>query len=393
MKNLKISKESIIFFLLIFFSLKIGCLSYFSSALNILWFLGSILAILYSILYLLKKNKFNLFDLLVLLFYVVLFISTVVNHGAVYDCIKDILSFFSLYLSMKIGLERNPKKYIKFMNAFLLVFTLINTLTTIIYYPNAMFLDNRNPIFFLGGDNTAVRLYIASVLFYVLNNYIKKQKLKLPIIPLINLLSFSFIRDLGGGKACFLILLFSTIYLVYGVKIPKKIIKLTIIFNVILFLLLIVINKIDIFSYLIVNILNRNLTLTDRTIIWEITIDMIKARPIFGYGMIDGMAFQALLPYILGVNAHNTYLMILFNGGIILFVIFILLFVMSSKKFDRVRHKRWMYIIPFALLTLMIRAQIEGWDVIWIILFLLMSYYYEKIENIIISPSKNNIQL
>ena len=204
----------------------------------------------------------------------------------------------------------------------------------------------------------------------------------MPVVSLLNLFVFSMIRDLGGGKICFIILLLCTGYLIYGVNIPRKIMRKIIMLNVLLFFILVIVNKMSLFKFIIVDILHRNLSLTDRTIIWDITIKKIMSKPVMGYGMIDGLAFQSMLPYIIGVNAHNTYLMILFDGGIVLFAIFIISMIIVQMKFDSVKHDRWIYMIPLTLLTIMIRAQIEGWDVVWLFILLFLCYSYNKIEQL-----------
>lgn len=373
-------KNNLILIILIFFSLKIGCISYFSSFLNSIWYAFQVFSILFSLYFLIIKSKTNKFDFSVILFYLVLLIVTLINKVNIYNYVKEIISFFSLYFVMRFGLEYNPKIYIKNMSRLLIMYTIINTITTILLYPGAMFMDNLNPIFFMGGDNTAVRVYVFAVCFEALSKFIKKQKIKFPYISFINIALFSYVRDLGGGKACTIILFFCLIYFIFSKKIPQKIIKKIILLNIVLFLLIVIFNKINIFQFLIVNILHRNLTLTDRTIIWKITIEKIIQKPLIGYGMIDGMDFQSMLPNIIGVNAHNTYLMILFNGGIILLLSFINVLILAAKKFDQVKHNKFVYILPLILLTLMIRAQIEGWDIVWIFLILQLIYSYDKIE-------------
>lgn len=368
---------------MIFFSLKIGSISYISNYLNIIWHVGAILTIILGIGIILKNRKMQSIDIIVIIFYLILTVATILNKGSIADCIKELISFFALYVTLCIGLNQDSNKYIKLMNRYLLVYTLLNTVSAIIFYPNSMFRDNNNPIFFLGGDNTSIRLYLASILFYFLNNYIKTRKVKIPILPLLNLLVFSVLRDIGGGKVCFSVVFIGILYLRFAKTIPQRVIRYIMIFNIVLFLILVVFNKMSIFSFFIVNILNRNLTLTDRTVIWEVTINQIIRKPIFGYGFIDGLKFQQMLHGITGINAHNTYLMILFNGGVIALSLFIYIFILASKRFDSKKHRKWLYAIPIVLMTLMIRAQIEGWDVVWIILFLKMAYSYNNIENIV----------
>lgn len=383
MKKITISKSGLTLFIMIFFSLKIGSISYISNYLNIIWHVGAILTIILGIGIILKNRKMQSIDIIVIIFYLILTVVTILNKGSIADCIKELISFFALYVTLCIGLNQDSNRYIKLMNRYLLVYTLLNTVSAIIFYPNSMFRDNNNPIFFLGGDNTSIRLYLASILFYFLNNYIKTRKVKIPILPLLNLLVFSVLRDIGGGKVCFLVVFIGILYLRFAKTIPQRVIRYIMIFNIVLFLILVVFNKMSIFSFFIVDILNRNLTLTDRTVIWEVTINQIIRKPIFGYGFIDGLKFQQMLHGITGINAHNTYLMILFNGGVIALSLFIYIFILASKRFDSKKHRKWLYAIPIVLMTLMIRAQIEGWDVVWIILFLKMAYSYNNIENIV----------
>lgn len=382
MKNLKFSREGLFLFFMIFFALKIGCISYVSSALNLLWYIGAILVCFYALANILHNNRFNKLDFTIFLFYIFLLFTTTLNKGDLSSYVKELISFMTTYYVIKYGLEKNAKKFINIFSNYLLVLLIINTLSSIVFYPNAMFRDNNNPIFFMGGDNTSVRLYIISILFCFMNKYIKLKKITIPIVSLLNLFIFSIVRDLGGGKTCCIIMLLCILYLIYGTNIPRKIIKKIIEANILLFCLLVIVNKMSLFKFIIVDILHRNLSLTDRTVIWNITIEKIMSSLVIGYGMIDGLSFQAMLPYITGINAHNTYLMILFNGGIILFIMFAICVLMGQMKFDSIKHDRWIYMIPFTLLTLMIRAQIEGWDVIWIFILVFLCYSYSKIEQL-----------
>lgn len=387
MREFKIKKNDLLLLFLVFFSIKITCISYVSDFLNILWYINTVIAILISIFYLSNKNRITKFDYGIVLFYLILFVSTLKNEVSLYNYIKDFIYFFSLYLTLRVGIEMNFKYYIRYSTFFLNLYTIINTLTTIIYYPDAMFRDNLNPIFFLGGDNTSVKLYVLCIGFNVLNNYFKYEKIKFPFISLMNLLIFSMVRDLGGGKVCFLIMLVTIIYFLYIKKENNRILRNIVIINIVLFFLLVIFNNIEIFKFFIVNVLHRNLSLTDRTIIWDITINEIVKKPILGHGFINGLEFQSLLPHIIGVNAHNTYLMIIFVGGSLLMTSFLWIVYMAIKEFDNNLHcSKVIYIIPICLFTLLIRGQIEGWDVSLIFLLLAMCNYYKIIEDAI----KNN---
>lgn len=368
----------------IFAALKPSCISYFSGGLNVVWYAAQLIGMACAFFYLIK-SKPNAVDYLIVLFYGWLLITTIIHKAAIFDYGKEAFLFFSLYLTMRYGVEKDSKTFFNYTAAFLLFYTLLNTATAIISYPGSLFRDNQNPIFFLGGDNSSVNLYLASICFSSISRYQRSGRLSLPLISLINLLVFSLLRDLGGGKVVFGLAILGLAYLVIVERFPKKTAFLIISINVVLFLCLVIFNKIDFLQNIIVNVLHRDMTLTDRTIIWGITIDKILANPFTGYGMIDGLAFQSMLPFIIGINAHNTYLMILFDGGILLFGLFLSLLVVAATEFDSYTHPTFSYVFSVGLFAQMVRAQIEGWDVQWILIYLSLMFLLPKIENSIMS--------
>ena len=366
--------------LAIFVAFKPSFVSYFSGSLNAVWYAGQIVGIGCIFCYLMKKKP-NIVDVLVALFYIWLLLTTVIHKGAIPDYGKEVLLFSSLYLTMRYGVEKNPVTFFGCVSALLLFYTLVNTATAIVSYPGSLFRDNQNPIFFLGGDNSSVSLYLACICFCAISKYQRSGKLSLRLIPLVNLLIFSVVRDLGGGKVVFGLTLLGLAFLALAKRPPKKTALLILGINVALFLCLVIFNRIDFLQDIIVNVLNRDTTLTDRTVIWGITIDKIIASPLTGYGMIDGLVFQSMLPYIIGINAHNTYLMMLFDGGVALFGVFAALLVVVASSFDSRAHPTFAYVFAVGLFAQMIRAQIEGWDVQWIFIYLSLMFLLPKIES------------
>ncbi|MCR0263458.1 O-antigen ligase family protein, partial [[Clostridium] innocuum] len=140
-------------------------------------------------------------------------------------------------------------------------------------------------------------------------------------------------------------------------------------------------SNIKIFSYIIITLLNRDLTLTTRTIIWEVTLNKIKEKPLIGNGYVSGQQFEAMLPHIIGVNAHNTFLMVVFTGGILLLIVFIWLYIIAQKKYED--HYLIMHIIPIVLMVMMLRAQVEGGDIIYIIYICHLIYMSPYINNVV----------
>ena len=206
-----------------------------------------------------------------------------------FDIFVFIFIFFEFYSS---SINHNVKQYVKVFANYLMIITFLNTISSILVYPNALFYDQSDllsPLFFIGGDNTSIRIYILCILFNFLNYNFLQTNFKIIITNLANMLLFCLVRDLGTGKVCWLIIVFGIIYLMLKkTKIPRNIIYIILIVQIVLFVILVLISNIDIFSYFIINVLNRDLTLTDRTVIWKITIEKIIQKPLFGNGYVYG---------------------------------------------------------------------------------------------------------
>lgn len=373
-------QDQILMFLAVFSSFEIYYISHLFGFFTYIYLGLQFFMIFLFSLFIIKKKMFNKFDFLIIIFCGIEFVSTYLNGISFLPLIKNTLSLFVLYLTAKYGLEKNASLYISTMTKVLVPLTVLNTIISVILYPNALYYSGVSPLFLIGGDNTSVRLYILAIMFSVLNN--KKAINFTSIISVVSLLIFSFIRDLGTGKICLALMVAGMIFFyILKKNMPKKILKYCIIANVVFFLLIIIGNEMDIFSFIIVNLLNRELTLTTRTIIWAITIERIKQHPLIGYGYVSGEQFESLLPSIIGVNAHNTYLMVAYIGGITLIATLGIIFYVTQRKYDKVRHSKYMSIIPITLFTLMIRAQVEGADTVYLIFILFLLYSYAKIEN------------
>lgn len=91
------------------------------------------------------------------------------------------------------------------------------------------------------------------------------------------------------------------------------------------------------FSWLIVGLLNKNLTLTNRVYLWDSAINIFKSHPLVGMGyganIIVGIYNRSYS------HPHSLFLDILSKGGICLMCIFLLLLYEFAKKYRRAKNK------------------------------------------------------
>ena len=69
------------------------------------------------------------------------------------------------------------------------------------------------------------------------------------------------------------------------------------------------------FSWLIVDILGRDLTLTGRIAVWQQAIEVILRKPIFGWGYVDSL--EGFVLFGGAAHTHNQFLNIAYQGGMV----------------------------------------------------------------------------
>ena len=109
--------------------------------------------------------------------------------------------------------------------------------------------------------------------------------------------------------------------------------------------------KRHIFSFLIVDILEKDITFTGRIYVCDKALDFISTKPLLGYGNVNFQYTSSIL------STHNMILGILFNVGII-GLIFLLIFLYKSFKnlwkYRRYEVSKFVSIFFFAYFIMML---------------------------------------
>ena len=86
----------------------------------------------------------------------------------------------------------------------------------------------------------------------------------------------------------------------------------------------------ELFSFLIVDVLHRDLTLTTRTIVWDKAFDVIESAPIFGYGLEESVTAQIRFGTV--ESSHNYFLDQIYYGGVVALCLLMLgLYMLGSR--------------------------------------------------------------
>ena len=309
-----------------------------------------------------RKRKISKIIIYITIFEAIIILSTIINDGNLKGCILNAIQAIVLCLLVDYGVRYNKKAL---LNSLLLIFEIliITNLITIFMFPDGMY---SNPIsgykenWFLGFDNSHIVYLMLGITISVIYSYLyfKRLTLRTYFIIIISIITV-LIRWSATGVVGILLLF---IYLISRGLINKfkffNIKNYTIIY-LISFFGIVILRIQNYFSYLIVDVLKKDLTFTGRTHIWDRTITFIKQSPYIGCGYFEGIIRQYKYHIWGAVHAHDQILEILYLGGIALLIVFAIIIYLMIKELNKYRTYKLTKFISWIIFIFMIMMLTE----------------------------------
>ena len=315
-----------------------------------------------------SQRKYSVFSISFLIYIIVLFISSFLNDLATPELIiKSYLRIATCVLFFDM-LSDNivPTQRIIRVWYYAFAFTTIINFITILLYPNGMYRDSiYTTNWFLGYDNMHICFFLATIALMFVHKYINSRKMNLFDYMLLIVIIFQVYYCFSANSVVAI-----TIFIFYYIF--KKFVDSKKVFNVknyfliyIFFNIMFVFFRIqEKFAWLIVNILNKNLNFTGRTYIWDRVIELIKEKPILGYGKENIAVISNKLGNTAFAHAHNTILDAWYKGGTIGMICFVSLLIIPAKKLyenkNNVLAKNLSLIFFLFLLLMLFEARQEN---------------------------------
>ena len=127
---------------------------------------------------------------------------------------------------------------------------------------------------------------------------------------------------------------------------------------------------------------NKDLTFSNRTIAWGNAVTNILQRPITGTGILTSDEMKSVLGSLSFSQAHNEWLQCLWQGGIILFVILVLLLITIAGKINRIQHRNLRFMCCMFFISVFIEMAFEVWlGLVFTWLMLLLIYKAESFQS------------
>lgn len=289
------------------------------------------------------------------------------------------MNTFGIVLFTYTCLAYSEKSFYNGASIALGTYVVINFATVVLFpggvYRTAVYDMN----FFLSYRTAWLPVYLFSSVV-VLMNYIKYRS-KLTVAWAIIVMASIFISMIlvwtATGLFCFGLALL--VYIFCKIFKRGKPINMGIIIAVeaVVFVMLAIIRQQEKFSFILVDLLQKDLTLTERTRIWDNAIQSISKHPLLGIGGVDDEIKTRILGFG-ATHAHNFYLSAVFQYGFVGLILQLLPILYPVFK-KEVRTSKCGLVISCAMIVLLTAYQAEC--------FFSVGYYFAPIYIIIGSLS------
>jgi O-antigen ligase len=333
----KISKSKILFVI----SIVALCQPLGATALNPVYSVLKIVGLLYG-LYLLAstRGKLGLFNICILLFWITMLVATV-NSGT---NIRIWFMQFYMYAlpCIIIGhwLQRDAVFVIKALTC---IFSVYLTLNLITFFQNGVdeARGSADQIIYWLGIRTRISdvafLAISLAILTIAMHFRKKRYIFASILIFVSSACFIFGNSVSTGIMALVVYVVVAILMLFSAKMRKNLPMIGVFFGLLLSLFLILANGVSRFSWILEQFLGESLTLNGRTYIWASVIAQMPGHMIIG----NGIGAEKNFAIIVGTTSstHNGYLDILYSGGMMALVLFMIIIFIAVKNLIRSNDK------------------------------------------------------
>lgn len=273
-----------------------------------------------------------------LIMLVVIYSMSILFSGIYNDALSiGVIYMYTIYLGVFLYIDYwmdDFDEFIKMIN-WMFIAVIIASFVLIVIYPAkaVIYLGAEKCYVGILGSKNAVQMTILPAIATLLVQYYYEEKnrqyknflLACVVLGIILL----FLSKSGTAAIAASVLV---IYLLVGRNLRFSSIGLFCSYLIIYFAIVIFRIQEKLFYDLIVNVLEKDITLSDRTIIWDGVLESMKYSPLIGYGPKNTVVLDF---YLFANESHNGFLEIFVAGGMISLTLFIAILLVVGKELDR----------------------------------------------------------
>lgn len=369
--------DSIICFLSAIFLIKPSCLPYiFGNTVNRLYTLVSLsICALIVLIYIYKRNLSKIVFLIVL-YYAYQIIITFYYGGDIVGITSTAVQFVCICLFSELYMNKDKNCYINVTSFVLESYVYINFLT-ILLFPEGLYrtVSTNNPNnWFLGYKNQLINYMLPAMVFVLVNYFCNSEGSKFTKkLRVFLLYGCSVVTSFVIWSGATLIISFIMIvFVAFHSHFKTSVFNFRnyLIVNIGLTVAIVILRLQNLFSFIIVDVLNKDITLTGRVYIWDKTLEYISQNYIFGYG-VEEYGYRLIKMHMGGswwltnyaaLHCHCRFLEVMYRGGVILLAIYLLVLITTSKKLMTYKNSLFSKILSIALFSYLLGMITEWYD-------------------------------
>jgi O-antigen ligase len=276
----------------------------------------------------------------------------------------------------EIMLAKNPVVYFKYVFFVLFILAMIN-FVTVLFLDYLYVIVNRYgwtaPGWFLGHRNQHVYFLLPLVIISFILKELHYHKTYFWIAFSLFISLITVVTTWSATSIVTLSLMAIYFVFIYNKK-SRKIFNIkTYMFVFLMFTIILLLQFQEYFAFIIEDLLDRNLTFTMRTTIWNEAVDLIQKKPWFGHGYGE-IVFRNNLE-----STHNAFFQILFNGGIISLILCTIILLVVVNRLKENKYNKISDILQFAIFLYLIQMLFESRLSTIFFALLVVGFHIEKL--------------
>ena len=330
--------------------------------------------LVYYALYFFKNgldNGINLFSVPLLLYPVVIFISTLIHHTDLYSGTVDLVNFWGLLFFLEYFFKKDIGRLISCLAKFFSVLAIINYMYLIINH--FLLGKSADDSLFITVSNSISIVLIFSIVICVVNSWQNGKTIDARTIIVILCTAHTEILVWSGtglvGYAIALVILIICIIKRNHIWANPYVLTVS---ALILFFAITIFREQGFLSYIVEDVLQKDLTFTGRTTIWDFYLLRILESPMLGYG-------SGYRPY-LNLFPHSGYLNIMIMGGAVNAVFLSVAVVACFKRMRKEPNRKINVLIISTIFAYEIMMLTEMPDILYLVILMYLGYYGSKLD-------------
>ena len=236
--------------------------------------------------------------------------------------------------------------------------------------------------YFLGNYNSFIKYaYLAIISGYISLKEMGKKFHFLFSYILLWFLSLFFVLKVHSTTSCIGLIFLALFLLAFNTYFWKSLFCMTnyIIFNTVFFILIVAIPENCLFKW-ITALLNKDITFTGRTYIWENAINWFKSYLILGNGIEPNSIITEKLGNVYAAHAHNLYLNIAYQTGILGVIIFSFIFIVFICRIRTLKNKKVKGMLTSTVFCILLMSQFEAYSLDFMLIYITFIITYCNIK-------------